>query len=115
MQFPIGVTGLKHRLVRHDAYRAYAALRLAHRQTAGVRRLLSLGEARRVGQAARAVPAPRPVMPARQRSAEIAAHDGPSEHGVPIAELDGADHRPPLVRMRPTEATRIEPVRYRST
>jgi glycosyltransferase involved in cell wall biosynthesis len=112
---PDGVTGLKHRLVKHDAYRAYAALRLAHRQTAGVRRLLSLGEARRVGRAARAVPTPRPVMPARQRSAEMDARGGPTERGVPIAELDGADLHPQLVRMKPTEATRIEPVPYQST
>ncbi len=108
---PDGVTGLKHRLVRHDAYRAYAALRLAHRQTAGVRRLLSLGEARRVGRAARAVPAPRSVMPgtskisrdgrSRRSNGAWCPDRGARRRGSPPATGEDEAHRGNQDRARP--------------
>jgi hypothetical protein len=54
---PAGIAGFKHRLVRHDAYRAYAAFRLAHKIAV---KPLVLGGALTRRTASAAVPTPRP-------------------------------------------------------
>jgi len=82
---PRGSTGLKHRLVRHHTYRAYAGLRLAHD---GLRWL------RRTVVPRRGVPPPRPAPPA-------------------VADRAAAQHQVRLVRQRTaTESFVDEPSRH---
>jgi glycosyltransferase involved in cell wall biosynthesis len=83
-RFPAGAAGLKHRLVRHDAYRTYTALRLAHdrwqRLRRAVRRRPTTAEPPTMPALDQHPAGPHPVRLVRQRtgSEATALADEPS-------------------------------------